>query len=100
MRYQLRTYRVREGDMAEFVALWRDHVVPARRAHGFEVVGAWNDAETGEFTWIVGHPSPEGFAAADAAYYASAERAALPRDPKDFLESVDARVLDAVPYSP
>jgi hypothetical protein len=93
---QLRSYRVRQGDMEEFVALWRDHVVPAREAHGFKVLGAWNDPEDGTFVWVVGHEAPDGWEAVERAYYESAERAALPRNPADFLESVDTKLLRPV----
>jgi hypothetical protein len=93
---QLRSYRVRQGDMEEFVALWRDHVVPAREAHGFKVLGAWNDPEDGTFVWVVGHEAPDGWEAVERAYYESTERAALPRNPADFLESVDTKLLRPV----
>ena len=93
---QLRTYRVREGAMDEFVALWRDHVVPAREALGFQVLGAWNDPADGTFVWVVGHEAPDGWEAVDRAYYGSPERAALPRNPMDFLESVETKLLRPV----
>lgn len=99
MLCQLRRYTVRDGAMDEFVALWRDHVVPAREAHGFEVLGAWNDASDGTFTWVVGHPAPDGWEAADRAYYDSAERAALPRDPGELLVAgaTQLQLLQPVP---
>ena len=93
---QLRTYRVKDGAMDEFVALWRDHIVPARRAHGFEVLGAWNDPADGTFVWVVGHEAPDGWEAVDRAYYESPERNGVPRDPLDFLDSVETRLLRPV----
>lgn len=85
MIYQHRRYQVREGAMDEFVALWRDHIVPAREAHGFQVLGAWNDPEDGTFIWVVGHEAPDGWEAIDRQYYESPERANVPRDPNELL---------------
>src|SRR3954447_16712211 len=67
--------------MDEFLALFRDHVVPARQALGFQVVGAWHGPEDGTFVWVVGHEAPDGWEACERAYYESPERAALPRNP-------------------
>ncbi len=94
MDCQLRIYRLHPGRLGDFLALWREHVVPAREAHGFEVLSAFVNPETEEFVWIVRHP--EDFAAADARYYASPERAALPWDPKEALASVELRMLEQV----
>jgi hypothetical protein len=96
MLCQVRTYKVREGDMDAFVALWRDHVVPARAAHGFTVLGAWRDDAGTTFTWVVGHPAPDGWDAADKAYYDSPERNGLPRSPSDFLTDVQTLVMRPV----
>ena len=45
MLAQVRTYQVSDGDMEEFVVLWRRHIVPARTAHGFQVLGVWHDLQ-------------------------------------------------------
>lgn len=95
---QLRIYRLREGAMDEFLALWREHVVPARRAHGFVVVGAWVDRTAGEFAWVVGHPGPEGLEAAERAYEAGPEKAAFPRRPGELFERVELRTMR--PFAP
>ena len=75
MQWQLRRYVVRDVDA--FAREWREHVLPLRRAHGFEILGPWI-ADDGRFVWIVGHDDLER---ADAAYYASPERAAIDPDP-------------------
>ena len=95
MDCQLRIYRIHPGRLDDFLALWRDHVVPAREAHGFEVLDALVNREEREFAWIVRHAGD--FAAADVAYYDSPERAALPWDPKEALASVELRMLERVP---
>jgi hypothetical protein len=96
MEHQLRTYRLREGAVDDFLALWRGHVVPARRALGFEVVGAWLDREARVFTWIARHAAPAGIEAAERAYFASDEKAAIPRSPADFFEGSEVRVVEAI----
>ena len=79
---QLRDYRIRAGELDLFVEEWRTGVAPLRRARGFQILGAWTIAEEDRFIWLLGHPGGwEAFAEADAAYYASPERAALDPDP-------------------
>lgn len=98
MLCQLRTYQIKEGQMEDFLALWRDHVVPARTAHGFRVLGAWNDARDGTFVWVVGHDAPDGWEAAEQAYYDSPERQSVPRNPYDLMESWETKVLAPVDF--
>lgn len=97
MTSQLRIYRIASGEMDAFVELWREHIVPARQAHGFKVDGAWATLDREEFAWVVSHDGPkEAFEDADRTYYASPERAALPQDPADFLKHVELRLTEAV----
>ncbi len=96
MTSQLRIYRIKPGEMDGFVALWRDHIVAARAAYGFRVDGAWVTQDGAEFAWVVSHDGPEGFQAADEAYYASPERAALPRNPSEVIESHELRLMEPV----
>jgi hypothetical protein len=100
MTHQLRIYRLREGAVDEFLSLWREHVVPARRALGFEVVDAWLDRESRVFAWIAGHPAPDGIDAAERAYFASDAKAAIPRRPADFFESSEVRTVERVQPPP
>jgi hypothetical protein len=78
---RLRVDRVEAGRMDEFVAAWMASVLPLRRRFGFEIVGTWVDVERDEFCWVVGYAGPEGYDEAEAAYYASPERAAMHPDP-------------------
>ena len=82
MQWQLRIYRPKAGELDAFTREWREHVLPLRRAHGFEVIGPWV-TEDGRFVWIVGH---DDLRAADEAYYASPERAAFDPDPARLIE--------------
>ena len=93
MRSQLRIYSIKDGLLDEFVEFWRSEIVPLRRRFGFEVAGAWADAETGTFAWVVGHAD---FEQAAAAYYDSSDRKLLSRDPGEFIESSELRMMAPV----
>jgi hypothetical protein len=82
---QLRRYRVAAGQMEGWVGEWRDRVRPLREGHGFEVLGAWAVEESDEFVWVIAYDGEGTFEEADAAYYASPERAALEPDPARHL---------------
>lgn len=84
MQYQLRDYQVTSGAMAQFVSEWTATVVPLRKQFGFEIVGAWSNAEANRFVWIVGHEGD--FEEADRSYYASPERRAMSPNPARFIE--------------
>ncbi|MCW2958481.1 MAG: hypothetical protein JWP18_1284 [Solirubrobacterales bacterium] len=96
MTSQLRIYRIKPGEMDDFVDLWREHIVPARLAYGFTLAGAWTTQDGEEFAWVVDHDGPEGFEAADKRYYDSPERAALPRNPAEFIEDMELRLMEPV----
>ncbi len=85
MEYQIRRYRIEAEKMDEFVALWRDEVVPLRERRGFKVHGAWVIEDSNEFLWIIGYNGPEGIAAGNEAYYASEERRSMDPDPAQFI---------------
>jgi hypothetical protein len=86
-------YRVREGELDEWVTEWREHVLPLRRAHGFEVLGPWIVRGENRFVWIIGHEDVE---AANEAYYGSPERQALEPDPTRHLAETQAWLMDPV----
>jgi hypothetical protein len=85
---QLRRYRVADGRMRDWLEEWAGRVRPLREAHGFEVLGAWAVEDTGEFVWVIAHDGPTTFEEADAAYYASPERAELDPDPARHLVEI------------
>jgi hypothetical protein len=87
MATQLRDYRIRDGELDRFVQEWQTGVAPLRRARGFEITSAWTIPEEGRFVWLLSHPGGwDAFAEADAAYYASPERASLDPDPARLIE--------------
>jgi NIPSNAP len=90
--YQLRDYTIRPGEMEEWLAEWRAHVVPLRRQHGFHVAGAWTAGED-RFVWILAFDGPNGWEEADRAYYESPERKRMNPDPaRHILESKTSRM--------
>ncbi|HEV8535546.1 MAG TPA: NIPSNAP family protein [Candidatus Limnocylindria bacterium] len=86
MEYQLRHYRIRAGQMDNFIDAWLRGVYPLRRKFGFTILGAWRVDGTDEFVWVVGYDGAEGFAAADRRYYDSDERKRMDPDPRRYIE--------------
>jgi hypothetical protein len=82
---QLRVFTINRGQMDRFLDAWVRGVPPLRLKHGFRIDGAWVVPERNEFLWVLSYDGPEGFAAKDSAYYASAERGALNPDPVQFI---------------
>jgi hypothetical protein len=89
MEYQLRRFRIATGKLNEFIDAWKAGVVPLRERFGFQIHGAWSLEESDEFVWVLSYNGPEGFDAADAAYYASQERRRLSPDPAEHIASVE-----------
>jgi len=93
---QLRRYRIEDGEMEPFLAWWRARLLPARVAFGFRLETALVVPETQEFVWAVSAEGDEAaFAALDAAWAASPERAAAFVDVPQRVASMDLRI--AVP---
>jgi hypothetical protein len=86
MHYELRRYRIRSGQLDEFVSAWTMGVVPLRREHGFTHHGAWAIEETSEFVWVLGHTDAESFESANRRYYESHARRTLEPDPARFID--------------
>jgi hypothetical protein len=95
MEYQLRMYGVEKGMMDTFLRIFPE-VVAARRAVGFEVVGAWMIPEENQFVWIVG--AEDGIEATSERYYASKQRRAIEPEPAKLLATIDTRTMVPVPF--
>lgn len=93
MQSQLRIYLIKEGLLDEFIEFWRAEIVPLRRRFGFDVAGAWAEPEARTFAWVVTHPDFERGA---ADYYDSPDRKSLTRDPGEFIESSELRLMESV----
>jgi hypothetical protein len=88
MQVQLRRYRILAGQGEQFAREWGESVAQLRERHGFRVKG-WLVDGSDEFVWLLEHEDPRSFEAAEAAYYASAERQAVSPDPARLI--VEAR---------
>jgi hypothetical protein len=96
MEIQLRDYRIREGQMDAWLAGWQSGVLPLREQAGFQVIGAWVDAEHDRFVWLLGYAGADGFEAADERYYGSQPRVALRPDPAELIEAAENAMVSAV----
>jgi hypothetical protein len=56
-----------------------------RFVHGYQVPAARVNRDRNEFIWLLSYGGPEPIAEKEAAYYASAERAAVDPDPRQFI---------------
>ena len=89
---QLRRYEIKPGEMAPFLEAMRARSRCASST-GSTVEFALVDDEHNEFVWAVSHDGD--FADAEAAYYASPERAALPTNPADFIDVLHLTMVRA-----
>jgi hypothetical protein len=94
--YQLRIYTLVPETTDEFVRLWERDLVPLRAANSFTIVGAWEARERHEFTWIARWDGAGSFQDGERLYYEARERAALTWDPKDYIQSMDLRLFEAI----
>ncbi len=93
MPAQLRIYDIKPGLMAEFLELFNTEIGPARMAHGFDVIGPWVDEDENQFVWVASYDGVVSWDDAEQQYRQSPERRNLSRDPMDFIDSIDARML-------
>ena len=96
MAAQLRIYRLDSDRVEEFVTLWREQIVPARKAAGFKVQGAWVSRDEAGFAWVVAHSGPGTFEEADKAYYNSEARSKIQPSPTDFIVEIDTVMVERV----
>jgi hypothetical protein len=94
--YQLREYTVKAGEMGEWIAEWRERIVPLRARYGFRVIGAWTLDGTDQFVWVITYNGAKAWEEADADYYASPERKAVDPDPARHLAHVQTRLMSDV----
>ena len=89
---QLRRYEIKPGEMEAFLEAVRAAFV-VREQHGFGVAFALVDEQHNEFVWATTHDGD--FAAAEAEYYASPDRAALPANPATFIDQMHVAMVRA-----
>lgn len=94
--YQLRMYQFSSGRLEEFLEIFPE-VVRARRAVGFNVVGAWTVPEEDRFVWIISTDAPGGIEELSKAYYASAQRRAIEPEPAKLIDTIETKIMKAIP---
>jgi hypothetical protein len=100
MTTQMRIVTVKPGQLETFTQLWLATVYPLRLKYDFRIDGAWSVPTESRFVWLLTYIGPESFEERDAAYYASADRAALDPDPGQYIEHVEAFIVTSVlPYT-
>jgi hypothetical protein len=82
--------------MPAWIDEWQRLIAPLRRRHGFEVVGSWTVAGDDRFIWILRYDGPKSWEDADAAYYASSERAAMQPDPARHIAKSEHWLMTAI----
>jgi hypothetical protein len=92
-RSQLRIYTLDPATADEFVTRFHEVLVPLRISAGFTVDGAWLAEDRTRFTWVTSHDCPDGWEAAEAAYYASPERQNIGFDPRDYIKAMDLSMV-------
>jgi hypothetical protein len=85
MEYQLRDYRVKPGEIDEFIKEWKEKLYPLRVKKNFKLIGAWIVNGENRFVWILGYEG--SFEKAEKDYYDSPERKAISPDPARHLEN-------------
>ena len=87
---QMRLFSIQPGHLDDFVRAWQAGVYPLRLRSGYTIDCAWAIPERHEFIWILSYDGPEDWAAKEAAYYASPERAAVDPDPRQYIVQTQA----------
>lgn len=93
---QLRDYRIKAGELDRFAELWTKSVRPLRTKRGFVVESAWKIPTEDRFVWIVSYDGPDGWEAANRAYYESPERKAMRPDPASFIIGQSTAFIEPV----
>ena len=92
-RSQLRIYTVDPATSEEWVGLFHSHIVPVREQYGFAVDASYLSEDGTRFIWVTSHDCPDGWEAAEAAYYDSPERGSLPFSPSDYISGHDISMV-------
>jgi NIPSNAP len=93
---QLRDYTIKPGQLDDFVRAWSRGVRPLRLKRGFVIEGAWRIPSEERFVWVVSYDKPDGWEAANKAYYDSPERKAMDPDPAKLILSQRVAFIDPV----
>jgi len=96
MTTQLRLYTINRDRLGQFAEEWKAHVLPLRRAHGFEIQRAWTIAQSNQFAWVISYDGPESWEAKERAYYDSSERREMTPNPARLIARIEEYVVEDI----
>jgi hypothetical protein len=101
MIYELRTYHVLPGAMAEYTKVFGEMVMPVFKKLGFRVVGVWQPVigEGDEFTYMLEFDSLADREAKFKALGGEADMAMYRKQPTR-IAHVTNKIFSPLPYSP
>lgn len=94
MATQLRVYQLDPARVDEFITVWREQIVPARKAAGFKIRGAWVNREQAGFVWVISYKGKGSFDDAEKRYYASDARRSIDPSPTEYLRNVETSMVE------
>jgi hypothetical protein len=96
MPVQLRIYTINRGSLRQFAEEWKNHVLPLRIEHGFQIDGAWLIEETNQFAWLMRYEGSESWEEKEQAYYSSADRKAVDPDPARLIARPEEFIVESI----
>jgi hypothetical protein len=91
---QLRIYKIKSGLMDDWLAFFRENVVPLHRKFGIPARIAWVDRDANEFIWARDFAEGDSIEAQEQRYVTSEERRRVIGDQsKSFIESMTVRTV-------
>ena len=97
MPSQLRIYKIKPGQMENWLRFFREKVVPLHRKFGIPARIAWTNMESSEFIWVRDFSDKESIEEQERRYVSSEERSRVIGDQsKAFIESMTVRKMQLV----
>jgi len=94
MTHQLRLYQLDPERVEEFVTLWREQIIPARKAAGFKIRGAWVSRSDAGFAWVISYTGKGTFEDAEQRYYNSKARKQMTPPPSELIRDIETVMVD------
>lgn len=93
---QLRIYTINNGQMDDWLKVFKEEISPIVEKHGMGIDGAWVDAESERFIWIRTFEDEADIERKEAAFYASEEYTAIRERVLSYLARRDITVIKPV----
>ena len=95
MPSQLRIYRIKDGQMENWLKFLHEKVAPLHRKFGIPAYAGRVDASVSEFIWVRDFPEGEPIAAVAQRYVTWDERQkTLGDESKHYIDSMQVRVIE------